>query len=456
MKKIVTAAVGAMMLLALAGCSTNGTGSDSSGGAPGPSALQSAKGVTTISFWHGAGGTNAQALTSLINEFNTENAGKIHVNVSGQANYSDLVAKYTASLRGNSMPTVILSPDYSTGYLNDVKRSQSPEKMAAANPGVVDIAKLSSAGKNYFSVDGHLVSVPMNMSTPMLFVNNDLLAKAGVDPSSLKTVDGLAAAAKTITSTTGVPGLTVAFYGWYYEELTAAAGQQYCSPGNGRTGHGATALTVTSPAQVAAFTALNDLFRSGDALNIGEDNNNATTAFVAGKAAMMLNTSSNTGSVEQGATFPYSALPFPLASSSKDAGTVVGGASLWLSNRATAAQQVAGWRLIGFLTSANAQEKFSKQTGYVPVNDEVYNSGSYKTFLADHPAFAAAVDQVRSTPKSVATAGCLTGALPTIRNIIVAQMEAAANGSETMDAALKATTTQANQAISDYREQADQ
>ncbi|WP_434318754.1 hypothetical protein [Leifsonia sp. P73] len=130
MKRSVTLGAAALLLLSLAGCSAgaDAPATPSASGAPGPSALANAKGVTEISFWHGLGGINAQALQSLIDEFNTENAGKIKVDTSAQGSYADLLAKYTASLRDKSTPTVTLSNDISSGFLYDVKRSVSPRR----------------------------------------------------------------------------------------------------------------------------------------------------------------------------------------------------------------------------------------------------------------------------------------------------------------------------------------
>ena len=58
MKRSVTLGAAALLLLSLAGCSAGADthSTPSASGAPGPSALAKATGVTEITFWHGLGG----------------------------------------------------------------------------------------------------------------------------------------------------------------------------------------------------------------------------------------------------------------------------------------------------------------------------------------------------------------------------------------------------------------
>jgi sn-glycerol 3-phosphate transport system substrate-binding protein len=442
-KKALAGVASGLLALALAACSGNSQpGSDS---------------ATEVTLWHGLGGANAAAFQKLIDQFNAQNAGKIHVTAVFQGSYTDLLAKYTASLRDKSNPTVLLSGDVSTGYLSDVKRSVSPEAMAAANPGDLNLADLVDAGKTYYSVGGKLAAVPMNMSTPVLWVNQDLLAKAGVtDLSSLATLDGVAAAAKKVKAATGVAGIDQPFDNWWTEQLTAGAGESICSPDNGRGSSPTNAASLTQPGQKAAFTTMADLYKSGVALDTGVDGNAALTGFVAGKTAMMLNSSGAAGGIGNSAKFNYTALPYPLSGKPATSGTVVGGSAMWLSSTASPAQQVAGWKLISYLASPDAQAAFSQASGYVPVNKKTASLDGEQAFLAGKPAAKTAIDQAASVPQVPATAGCLTGALTAVRAAIIPHIQAAYTGSVSLDDALKAAETDAGKAIAQYQQQLGQ
>src|SRR3954454_8389889 len=202
----------AMMVAVMAGAAACGSTSSGGTGAsvPGPSALKDAKGVTDITIWHGLGAANGVAFNKLIEEFNAANKGKINVKATYQGAYADLLAKYTAGLRSNSTPTVLLAGDIATGFMTDVKKSIPAQDMAKANPGDLKLDELSSAGRNYYTVNGKLQAVPMNMSTPVLWVNWDLLKKAGLSKNTdLSTLDSVVAAAKTVTKKTGQKGFTM-------------------------------------------------------------------------------------------------------------------------------------------------------------------------------------------------------------------------------------------------------
>jgi len=450
MKKIMSMAVTAALVASLAACSATSSTSSSDTSAPGPAALKDASGVTNITIWDGLGAANGVAFNKLITQFNTANSGKIHVAATYQGAYADLLAKYTAGLRSNSGPTILLAGDIATGYLTDVKRSIPAAVMAKANPGDLHLGDLSAAGRNYYSVNGQQQAVPMNMSTPVLWVNRDLLKTAGIpDTTDLSTLNDVAAAAKTVTAKTGHKGITQPDDDWYIEQLTAAAGQNFCTPDNGRNNKATSGVTINTGAAKAAITTLAGLYRSG----VGLDSTAAITAFQAGKVAFMLNGSGAAGVLKNGTPFKYQALPYPLSGPKSTSGTIIGGSALWLSSAATKAEQVAGWKVETFLTSSAAQEQFSHATGYVPVNNKVASSPTQQAYLASNPSFQVFGDQIKNVPIASQTAGCVTGAMTAIRTAVISQIEAAFSGAKPVDTALDQAVTDAKSVIDQYHQQ---
>lgn len=456
MRKIIASAVVGILGVSLAACSGEGPASERAFAGPGPDALASAEGVTTVTFWHGLGGTIGEEMDSLIAEFNAENEGSIKVEASYQGSYADLLAKYSAGLRDDSTPTVLLASDVASGYLNDVQRSVAPATMAAANPDDLDLGDIRTAARNYYSSDGQMIAVPFAMSTPVLWVNTDLLDAAGIDPETdLSTIEDLATAVSKIKEATGTAGLVFPMDGWWFEQMTAAAGDVYCTPDNGRGSEGgATAVSLTEPNQVAAFQSLLDIYTDGAGLDVGTDFFAALNAFNAGQAAIMLNSSGSASGIAAGdVPFGYEAVPFPMSATSDDSGTVIGGTALWLGSNATDAEKVAGWKFISYLASADTQEKFSSITGYIPVNTAVDDMAERQAYLADNPSAQVFVDQINNTPEVSATAGCLSGAMTTIRSAVVSQMQSAFAGTISLDEALAQAEQDANDAVDQYREQ---
>lgn len=453
-RKILSLAVAGAVVLSLAACSTGGDTAAPTSDAPGPEALENADGVTEVTLWHGLGAANGEALDARIAAFNEENEGKIHVTPTYQGVYADLLAKYTAAIRGESAPTLILAGDIATGYLIDVGQSIPAGDMAAANPDDLDMDQLLPLAADYYNVDDTQWAVPVAMSTPMLWVNWDLLAQAGIDESTdLSTLDAVVEAANTIKEKTGQFGLTMPDDDWYIEQLTATSGQAFCTPDNGRTGEHPTGITINEGDAKESITKIADLYTSGVATPGAPDGSAALASFQAGNVGMMLYSSGILGSLKKGTTFNYEALPFPLAGDPDESGVLIGGSALWLSSAAADAEQVAGWKVASYLSSPEAQEEFSHATGYVPINSATNDSDTQKAFLSENPNFQAFVDQVTNVPAVNATTGCVTGAMTAIRTANMNQLQAAYAGTTPIDEALDNAAEDAKKALEDYQDQ---
>jgi len=419
-------------------------------------ALASA-GPVTITLWHGLGGAAGEAFTKVVQDYNDTNTDQITVNAIYQGSYEDALAKYAAAARDGSTPDVMLTNDITTGYMHDLGQSVPAGDLAAANPGSLDLDQLQPAARNYYTVEDQLLAVPFNTSMPLLYVNTDLLSRAGVDTSTLTTMSGMDAAARRVAQ--ALPGtkgvVQPSAGGWWFEQMTAAAGEAYCSPDNGRTGDGASSVSLTGTTQQQAFATMAGLGRDGVALQVGDDADAALNAFVSGQVAMMFNSSGAIGGLTKAGMQNYTALPLPLSGPEDSSGPLIGGGALWVSGENhSEVQQAASWNLISYLSSAPVQEQFAQASGYVPVNTQVASSSTRQAYLASNPAAAAAASELAEAPVTTATAGCLTGALPTIRKTVLADLSQALAGQGDLAAALAQAEQDATQDVVDYRAQA--
>lgn len=453
--KALTLAATAVVIAGLAACtSTNGSSTPpAERAASGPSALANADGVTNITVWHGLGAANGAAFQKAIDDFNAANQGKIKVTATYQGVYADLLAKYTAAIRSGSIPTVTLGGDIATGFLTDVKQSIPAAEMAKANPDDLKLTDLSQQATNYYKVDGVQQAVPMNVSTPVLWINRDILKQAGIATDSLTTLDGVVAAAKAIKDKTGKSGFTMQSDDWYIEQLVATAGQDFCTPGNGRSGSPATAITINTGLAKTNITKISDLYTSGVAVDGAPDGSAAISAFQAGKVGMMLMSSGVAGALKSGTPFSYEARPYPTSGPADKSGPVIGGAALWFSGTAAPAEQVAGWKLVTYLTSPQTQEEFSHATGYVPINTMTADSPTQQAFLAKNPNSQVFVNQLAGTPVVSATAGCASGAMQAIKTSNISQLQAAWSGQKSVDDALNQAATAAEGQFKQYQDQ---
>ncbi|MDP4501274.1 extracellular solute-binding protein [Nonomuraea turcica] len=449
---------GALLVMAtmVAACGSPADQSAGSTSAPGPAALNGASGPVSVTLWHGMGGAAGEALQAEIDAFNTANKGKIEAKAAFQGSYADAIAKYTSAIRDKSTPSIMVSNDITTGFLRDAGQTVPAEAMAAANPGDLDLGQLRPAARNYYTAEGKLLAVPLATSMPLLYVNDALLSRAGVDPSTLGTLDGVAAAARKVSSEVpDVKGIVQPFDGWWFEQLTAASGALYCTPSNGRAAGGATAASLTSEPQRRAIGTMAKLYTDGAGLDVGADGNAAVKAFSGGKVAMMFNSSGAIGGLNDIGMKGYSALPYPLSGDRASSGALIGGAAMWVSRVGhTDAEVVASWKLVSHLASAAVQERFAQATGYAPINTAVDTSSSWQAFLTKNPGSAVLAKQFAETAAIPATSGCLSGAMPGIRAVVVPEMQQAFSGAKSVDDALTAAQNAATAKISDYRKQA--
>lgn len=215
-----------------------------------------------------------------------------------------------------------------------------------------------------------------------------------------------------------------------------------------------TGVPLTGAAQQKAIQTVADLYRNGDALDTGADGSQALTAFVAGKVAMMFNSSGAAGQITKTAPFDWEALPYPVTGNRDTSGPIIGGAAIWVSgNSHSPAEQVASWQLASYLANPSSQATFSTATGYVAINRQSGDQVAYKATLAQQPALQTALTQLTKTPTSSATAGCLSGALPTVRTDVISALQSAFSGATSLPEALAAAQTKRNTDIKTYLQQ---
>ncbi|MGF7234944.1 MAG: extracellular solute-binding protein, partial [Frankia sp.] len=106
---------------------------------------------------------------------------------------------------------------------------------------------------NLGKVGGTIYGIPQQVSIPVIMYNADMLAKAGVNPSSLATTDGLlAAAAKLKTAEPGVQPVDMPTDGygqWYLNALASSKGAST------QTSNGTPAFATPEAKQAAEFLA---------------------------------------------------------------------------------------------------------------------------------------------------------------------------------------------------------
>lgn len=421
-------------------------------GCTGSDASQESSGPVTLTFWHSAEGATAETLDAIVKDFNDAHAGDITIEATYQGKYDDTIAKLSASVQAGDLPDLVQINDVNTAFMIDSGLVAPAEQLLKDASVDYNFGSLVPAVSNYYRVDGTVSSMPFQASQPAIFVRDDVLAATGTTVEDFPTtVSDLTEWAGKAKAATGKAGLTFHMNAWWFEQLTAGAAIDYCTPDNGRGDAAADAFTIADEAQVDQWTDLQSAFTSGSALNVGTDFAAGVNALAAGEAGAFFSSSGALGTVTDAMTTDWSIVAFPVDST--DGGVAPGGNSVFAltDSLASDAEKTAAAEFLAYLGSDEVQEQSFTATGFLPTTEAALEAVKSD---AD-PRQTALLEQLANTPDTVASAGCLSGALQAVRGEITPAIEKIVQGAD-VKSTLTAVQDSATDVVADYNERVGQ
>ncbi len=411
-----------ILVLAVA-CGGGGSPTAQSSSDPSPSSLP-----VEVTWWHGMGGTNGDAVKALSEKFNTANQGKIHITPTYQGNYDDTLAKLKAGIQSNQVPTMVQVYDIGSRFMIDSKQVTPMANFIDAEH--YSVADLEPNILGYYSINSKLYSMPFNSSMPLLYYNKDAFTAAGLDPSKPPaTLDEIRTAAQKLTKKDASGQVTqygfgAAIYGWFLEQWTARADAQYCNNGNGRDSN-ATKININQPQDVKVLQWWTQMVADGLALNTGRKTDDAAAAFMAGRSVINLESTGSLRKYQAGAKFQVGTGFYPKSEPGSAGGPIIGGASNWIMNARPKYEQNSAWTFIKFLNQPDNQAYWHTHTGYFPTGKKALDEPSDVQWRQQYPQFQTAIDQLHQTKLNKATQGCLLGVMPKARQAAEVAIEKA-------------------------------
>lgn len=245
-------------------------------------------------------------------------------------------------------------------------------------------------------VDGKQYGLPVNASSPIMYVNADLVRAAGGDPENMPTTfPKLIELAKTIhEADPRVAGMSYDIAGWPDDWLWQAMVYQQ----GGK-------LIDTETNQVAfdneiglnGLTMIRQMAAEAGAPTFDWDQ--ARQQFGAGMTGFLFSTPAHVQTIEGlvGDRFELITTTFPL-DDPENGGVPTGGNSAVMLTQDEAKQQAA-WDYIKWVTGPEAQDIIVRITGYLPTNKRATGEDYLAPYYAEHPNVATAARQAdRSLP----------------------------------------------------------
>ncbi len=400
------------------------------------------------------GGNLGETVGKLVDKFNASHKD-IQVQAVFQGTYDEELTKLRQSLQSKTVPHLVQVYDIGQRFMVDTKEIKPVQDFIDAEK--YDISDFEPNVVKYYTLNDKLNAMPFNTSTAILYYYKDMFKEAGLDPEKPPaTFQEFAVYARKLTKKDASGqvsqyGAVLAIYGWLVEQFLANQNALYVDNGNGRD-KPATAAVFNSPAGEAAFGLWKQGLQDGWLLNTGRVTGDAQNAFIAGKAAMNIESTAVLRRYLDGSQGKHElATAFlPRDAKADKGGVIIGGASLWVMKDHPDPELKATWEFIKFLAAPEQQAFWHINTGYYPIRKSTYDQADDKAWVEKYPQFKTAITQLRASPDARPEQGAVIGVFPQSRQAVEGALEAAALNKSPVKEALDKAAKEITAAIQQY------
>ncbi len=413
---------------------------------------------TEIQFWHAFTGRLGDLVAEQVETFNGSQSD-YKIVASHKGNYSETLNAGIAAFRAQEQPHILMVFEVGTATMMGAKGAIKPvyEVMEESGAEFDPNAYIGSVKGYYTTTDGKMLSLPFNSSTPVLWVNKDALAEAGVDPEiDLSTWEKVGEVLEQVKASGSSCPMTTAWQSWIHlENLSAYHNVPFASKDNGFAGFD-TELAFNSPLQVKHVQTMGDWAQDGKFFYAGRRNEGGAN-FRAGECALFTESSAGYAGIKAEAEFDFAVRPLPVWEGVDGApqNTIIGGASLWVMEGHEADEYKGVGAFLSFLSSTDIQAKWHQDTGYLPITAAAGDKTKADGFYDANPGTDIAVMQMTANEPTANSKGLRLGSFDQIRGIIDEELEAVWSGDKTAQVALDSAVERGNSLLRRF-EQANQ
>ncbi|MGI9437115.1 MAG: sn-glycerol-3-phosphate ABC transporter substrate-binding protein UgpB [Geminicoccaceae bacterium] len=406
--------------------------------------------ATEIHWWHAFTGRLGELLTKQVDDYNASQSDYVVVQ-NNKGNYSETLNAGIAAFRAGEQPHILQVFEVGTATMMAAEGAIKPVYEVMAESGLAfDPSVYLAAVTGYYTTSaGEMLSLPYNSSTPVLYLNQDALNEAGLDPMSAPSTWGeVEDILKALKAAGSECPLTTAWQSWVHlENLSAYHNAPFATKANGFDGVD-TELAFNGEVQVAHIGKMGEWAKDGLFIYSGRRNEGGAR-FRSGECALFTESSAGYAGVKAEAEFPFSVvnLPYWPEVSGAPQNTIIGGASLWAmaGHEADEYKGVAGF--FNFLSSSEVQAQWHQDTGYMPITTTAYELTKSQGFYDENPGTDVAIIQMTGKAPTENSKGLRLGSFDQIRGIIDEELEAVWNGNKDAQTALDDAVTRGNELL---------
>ena len=401
---------------------------------------QGAVAQTEIQFWHAMGGNLGETVNQLADGFN-KSQSEYKVNAVYKGSYPETLTAAIAAFRAKQAPHIVQVFEVGTANMMAAKGAIYPvyQLMADAKEPFDPKAYIGPVYGYYSTTDGKLLSMPFNSSTPVLYWNKELLAKAGLDPNKGPTTwPELGEMAKKAVAAGAKCGFTPQWQTWtLIENYGAWHNLPYATKENGFGGTDIE-LKFNDAPRVKLIQMMADWSKDKTFVYGGREGK-SDTLFNGGECAFRIGSSGSAAGAEKAlgqdkvgiGMMPYSPDVAP-----KPQNSIIGGATLWVLQGRPAAEYKGVAKFMSYLASTPVQAKWHQETGYVPITLAAAEATEKEGFYKKFPGREVAVQELTLNPPTANSKGLRIGNFVQIRDIVDGELENVWSGKKDAKTAL--------------------
>lgn len=405
----------------------------------GPAAAQ-----TDIQFWHAMGGALGEVVEDIAAQYNASQS-EYNLVPTYKGGYEDTMTAGIAAFRAKQQPDLIQIFDAGAATIINAKGATIPvaDLMAEHAGGFDSEDYIEGVRYFYADSDGKMIGMPFNSSTPLLYYNKDILAKAGIDgpPATWEEFEAMAPKIKEA----GYQALAQSHSPWIFSENFHSRHNIQLATGN--NGYDSTDVEILykNDHMKMHWGKVKEWLDAGYYGFYGRAWGDNQDAFVQKKTAMWLGSSGSFGGLAKSTDFEFGAAELPYWKSITDEpyGTFIGGAALFAMAGKSEEENKGVADFLSFLTSPEMQYFWHKETGYVPITNAAYDMAKADGYYDSTPDAEVGITQLTQRGGEW-TKGYRLGFYVQIREAMYKQYDNIFSGSASIDDAFAEMEKESN------------
>ena len=342
-----------------------------------------------VRFWYGLGGELGEVIEEMIKQYNASQ-DKIEVVGVFQQSYNGVQEKFQAALVSGDVPEIVQIEIHGTPKFASAGALTELQPFIDADPDL-NFEDLIPAGMLNQTWEGKLYAMPINRSTPVLYLNKQMFEAAGVEAPT--TWQEFREVAKTFTTGEGdakVYGFLATPSWWYFESMVWSNGGEIMN-------EDLTQVTFAEPGAAPLQIWADMIYQDGTARAFTGDQSFAqrNQAFAEGKGAMTFDSTAGLRGILAAVDGKFE-IQTVFVPHMEGFNTVVptGGAAAGIPAAVSDEKKQAAWEFIKWWISTEQNAFWSSQTGYWPVRYSSVDLLREQKYYEQNPAFETTIKQL--------------------------------------------------------------